>query len=229
MHFLLKAAVLITTTFFLLNSISHAENQDTYFDALEKINVAHDNEKAIPPCSDEEKIELIRMLKLSDDKKLNAYAIDRGLVINQYGEMVEIYKGDFSNEKVTQYALITTSGTMRNNDVMILEKQDKHLIKRNLDATIIDNLIPNGEMSDFYTHVGKPYAFIKNGKTYIRYMNIPYKEYDIAQLQLCTYLWEGNVITLTGPNWTFDKKSGKMVPYTHCISSQSDSASYSPS
>jgi len=217
-NYFLYSAILFTAFVFLNCHASEITNNEPYFDALEKINALQTNQQAIPPCSENEKKELIVLLKNSKDEDLNSYAIDHGAIVNQYGETLEIYKGDFSNEQLTQYALISTGGTMRSNTVTILEKQNDLVVKRNLDTVIIENLIPDSDMSEFYMHVAKPFAFKQDGKTYIRYMNIPYKKYDIAQLQLCTYLWEADVIQLTGPNWTFDKKSGKMVPYNDCIS-----------
>jgi len=78
-------------------------------------------------------------------------------------------------------------------------------------------------MSRFYMNVAEPFAIIKNGKTYLRYMSYPggSRDYDKTKLELCTYFWRGNKITLTGPNWRFIKSSTKLIKDNHCIGERS--------
>ncbi len=110
-----------------------------------------------------------------------------------------------------EYALVTTGGTMHANTVEILKPINHQLVDAHLDQSISKHLLAGSDMSRFYLHVANPFAIIKNGKTYLRFMEFPYKEYDKKKLLLCTYLWEGEKITLTGPNLSFTGPNDSLV------------------
>ncbi|MFI5205986.1 MAG: hypothetical protein ACHQVK_03520, partial [Candidatus Paceibacterales bacterium] len=97
-----------------------------------------------------------------------------------------------------------------------------HFIDAGLGDIIINNLAPGGQWgSDFYYWVSNPFAIKKGGKTYLRFMNYPDSSpsdgYDTDGLRLCTYLWQGNKITLSGPNLRWSKKQKKLVEATDCV------------
>lgn len=195
-----------------------------YFKLLEKIKRPPSDSTPILACDLVEKKHVLNLFNKSgikdfDDLKMT----ENGSIYDRWNEEIKIYKGDFSNEGVTEYALISTGGTMHANTVTIYKLIAGQLVNAHLDQIIIDNLIPDGDMgSSFYQNVADPFAIVKNGKTYLRYMSYPggNTDYDKSKLQLCTYLWQGKQFTLAGPNWSYTKLNDNLVSSKDCIGSQ---------
>jgi hypothetical protein len=135
-----------------------------------------------------------------------------------YGEAYKLYKGDFSNENADEYALVSTGGSMGVSDVYVYKRIGDRLVNARLDQTIIANVMPGGEMKDFHFWVADPFAIVRGGKVYLRYMDYPGegRYYDKSQLRLCTYLWEKNRFALTGPNLRFRTRNAPLSQTKEC-------------
>jgi hypothetical protein len=212
------------TSIFLATSLSvmAADSIDTddYFQALKQIKEPPIGSVPILACDSNEKKRFLDLMKKSDIKDFTDLKLDEdGKISARWDDQIEIYKGDFSNEGMTEYALITTGGTMHANTVYIYKLISDHLVNVNLNNIIITNLIPGSDMRNFYFNVADPFAIKQNGKTYLRFMTYPggHTDYDKTKLQLCTYLWQGKQFTLTGPNWRYDKDN--LVPAKDCVGS----------
>jgi len=194
-----------------------SSNEENYFQSLTEIQTVPPNSTAVLPCGLDEKKQVLALLTQS---KFNPqlHLTSDNLIVNSSLEMFELYKGDFSNEGMTEYALVSTSGSMRANWVTVYKLFNNRLIEANLDNVISKDLLNNGDLGpNFYLYTANPYAIVKNGKTYIRYMSIPYSSYEKSQLMLCTYLWTKNHIVLSAPNLTFSPATGKLINTNQCI------------
>lgn len=193
---------------------------ESYFQALELIQKPPAGAAAILPCRVEEKRYFLDLFnKRSKNSFANLKVSDNGNVYNTENEQIEIYKGDFSNEGKTEYAVVTTSGSMHVNTVTVYRLISGQLIDMHLDNIIIEKLLPGKDMSHFYFHVATPFAVTKNGKTYLRFMSYPggHRDYDKTKLELCTYFWQGKNFNLVGPNWGFVHSKNQLIHNKNCI------------
>jgi hypothetical protein len=204
-----------------------------YFKSLDQIMRPSANETPVLPCNIKEKIYVLNLLKRDktqlkpdeskdfsnkdfSDLKMN----DHGIVSDQKNNVdYEIYKGNFSNQGIVEYALISTGGSGNYNSVSIYQLIENHLVNAELDKTISHDLLNGGDLGpNFYGYVARPFAVVKQGVTYIRFMDFPASRvYDKSRLMLCTYLWKKNKISLAGPNLSFSPTSGKLIKTKKCI------------
>ena len=180
------------------------------------------SKNSILPCNFNEKKQVLKLLsqnKHFKDQKFDLTLNSDGTLQDQYNDRYEIYKGDFSNEGIIEYALISTGGSGNYNDVSVYKLINNHLVDVDLGKIISTDLLHGGDVGpDFYGHTADPFAIIKNGKTYIRFMDYPDDQsYDKTKLLLCTYLWEKNKITLSEPNLTFSRTTGRLVGTNKCM------------
>lgn len=211
---------------FIVDSANASENNSIdvaqdYFKAIDQITKPPIGSVPILPCSMAEKKWVVTLLIKSgvNDYKLESY--EGKTYISSGGDEVEIYKGNFSNESGVEYALVTTGGSMHVNTVSVYKLINKRFFDTNLDQIISNNLFPGYDISHFYMWVAKPFSIVKNGKTYLRFMEFPSssQDYDKTRLGLCTYLWQGQKFILTGPNWTYAKPNGNLAEKKDCMSS----------
>lgn len=201
---------LLLAFLFLTSVPVFAYSTDDYFQAVEQINKLPTDSTPVLPCNLAEKQQIVAMLK--SNKEYAGLKLDKaGGLIDQWNEDVEIYKGYFSNNGVLEYAFVFTGGTMHANTVKVFKRVNNQLEDVHLDRIIVNNLFPGADMSRFYLHVANPFAIVKNGKTYLRFMEYPYKEYNKTKLLLCNYLWEDNKFILTGPNLSFTGPNGSLI------------------
>jgi len=197
---------------------------DDYFKSLDRIRTPPVGTTPILPCSINEKMHVLTLLKRDDIDHFKdaTFEIDGdGKISDQKNHVLyEMYKGDFSNEGIAEYAIVATSGTGNYDTVNVYKIINNHLVDAKLDRVISHDLLHGGDVGPgFYGHTASPFAVIKNGKTYIRFMHFPSpRQYDKTQLVLCTYLWKKNKISLSGPNFTFSKINGELVEAKDCIS-----------
>ncbi len=199
--------------------IAYAQTVDNnhYFTALKQIQALPKGATKIAALNIKEKKQLLKIIKHQHISGLNSLKMDsQGNVYDEYGESVTIYKGDFNNDGVKEYAFNIQGGSMPTNVVLVFKLKNHQLINLHLSKVIINSLLPNEDMSQFYLNTATPFAIQKNGKVYLRFMRFPYKAYDKSKLLLCTYIWQNNKIRLVGPNLTFDKL-GRLVSAKDCI------------
>jgi hypothetical protein len=196
---------------------------DKYLKSLEQIMKPPPGASPILACSKNEKkqvLELIKRDNIEAFKEVQFKIDSKGIISDQNNDgTYEIYKGNFSNEGIVEYAIVSTGGTGGYNTVKIFKLVKDHLLDANLDEVISHDLLHGGDVGPgFYGHTASPFAIIKGGKTYIRYMDLPAsRNYDKTQLTLCTYLWEKNKISLSGPNYTFLPGNEKLSEAKNCI------------
>ena len=180
---------------FFLSLPVFAEAPDPYFEALQTIQKQPLDATPILPVTEEERKHFLALLQQSDLKEVD--------LSDGYGSRqvdFTLYKGDFSNEGITEYALITTQGSGHFNTVYIFKLEHGRLVNTHFDR-ITANL---------FLYTATPFAVRKANKTYLRYMVFPNKEqinaqgeYDRTKLKLCTFIWEEGKVTLAGPNLSF--------------------------
>lgn len=160
----------------------------------------------ITHCSNDEVKQVVTMLvkdKLIDDYSTPSYVepdpkgyYDGGW-FDQSQERFEFYKGDFSNEGIVEYAVVTTGGTMHVNTVTVYKYLKGHLVDAHLDYAILGAFMPGDDMSRFYNFVTMPFGYVSNGKTYIQFSDTHLEEEkEFISTLTCTYLWEGEKIKL---------------------------------
>jgi len=228
-----RAQILITLSLFLgINFTANAE----YFKTLSQIKKIPADSKPVLACNDTTEIKhFLTLLKKSSTQKESDYLLDnfaiQSLTLDKDNATIEdgtryyvIYKGDFSNEGVTEYALVSTNSVgEHNNMVNIYKLIDNHLVDTGLGDIISRDLLNGRDLGpDFYNWVADPFAIKKDGKTYLRFMNYPSTPadrsdgYNTDELRLCTYILQGEKITLSGPNLKYSKKQNKLVEATDC-------------
>jgi hypothetical protein len=142
---------------------------------------------------------------------------DDGTFVDGYNDLYTLYKGDFNNTGGQQYLLLATSLDMMTNSVIgVWQVLGSTMTKLNFDSSVVQGVIGNGDISSFYLHVAKPFAYISNGKTYLRFMQAPYgidperpNRYDVSQLAVCTYVWQDQKFSLIGPQKCMGGKEWK--------------------
>lgn len=199
-----------------------AMQNQTYEKALEQLKQIPNNAKPVLPLLGSEKknfISLINQLSPTERHGM-VYSLDtEGRVIDQDKNTdYEIYSGDFSNDGSREYVMVSMSGSLGVNTVSLYKIINQKLIPVDLDNIISTDLLKGEDLGpNFYLYTAHPFAVIQNGKTYLRYMSYPYKTYDKSKLLLCTYFLYKDHIRLTGPNYTFSAKTGKLIPAITCI------------
>jgi len=187
---------------------------DSYFDGLDAIMQSPSGSSLVKECDDIEKNKILKML----GESYKDIELDGTDVIN-------VFKGDFSNEGNIEYAVIIMAGFLRWQQYYFYKLDNNKLINLDFDKVVATNFY-HGDLAmmqdyskmEFNHHIASPFAITLNGKTYIRFMSYPAgrTEYDKFQLQLCTYLWEGNKFTLSGPNLDFSRSTGKLENTEDC-------------
>lgn len=185
-----------------------------YFKALSLIRKPPKAAIAISACDSTEKNKILGLLKKND--KIN---LENGI------EQITVFKGDFSNQGFTEYAIVTSEGSIHWNEVTVFKLVNNELIDLDLNQMIANNfyqgkidMMTDYSQREFSNHIAEPFAIKLKGKTYLRFMEYPggRMDYDKTKLMLCTYLWEGNKFTLVGPNLAFSKSTGKLIETKHC-------------
>lgn len=119
-------------------------------------------------------------------------------IMDNYGDNLEVYEGDFSNQGKNEYLFLAAAGGSMNTDtiVQVYRPEQKKLIKIDIAPIIIKNIMHGADLSKFYYWMPRPIGFVKNGKTYLRFMDYYPENKPIL---ICTYLWESDKFTLVGP------------------------------
>lgn len=131
-----------------------------------------------------------------------------GSFVDGYDDHYVLFKGNFNNTGTAQYLLLGTGAqTMTNSVIGVWQVSGTSMTSLNFDGNVVNGVIGNGDISSFYLHVAKPFAYIYNGKTYLRFVQGPDGDdpqspnrYDLSQLAVCTYLWQGQSFSLVGPS-----------------------------
>src|SRR5579883_2258719 len=105
-----KLNVAVFCFFFCMNSAIFAANSsdtmDDYFAALAQIKKAPAHSMPVLPCNIAEKKQFFAWLKQDDRQQFNDLTLtDNGQIHDRFDEQVELYRGNFSNENVVEYAL----------------------------------------------------------------------------------------------------------------------------
>lgn len=183
---------------------------------------------AILPCDFAEKERVVAMF--NRDFKGDKLTLDpeSAIVAESSNTTYEIYKGDFSNEGAVEYAFVSTSGSGRYNYVDIYKLVDNHLVNINLDNIISKQLLNGGDLGPgFYGYTAKPFAIVKNKKTYLRFIDLSFTEPEDGSVPqglrttLCTYLLQKERFLLSGPNLKVSPQNGKITKSTDCVGSSS--------
>lgn len=164
-----------------------------YFEAIKEIQKLPKGAIAIAKSSNEEARNVIKQLGPKEAEN----AIACGPIIEANGSIsagcggsVLMYKGDFDNSGNTEYLFLIRA---RSDAVGGVYK----LVNRHLVLLPLDKIIhpPEGDLSQFHMNVAMPFAYIKDNKTYLRFMDYS-SDYKKADLQVCTYLWKINSFNL---------------------------------
>ena len=211
----------ILCCFTLIASSAFAATDD-YFKSLQQIKNPPTGSIAVLPCSISEKKHILLLLmkvKTAFFHNCKLHIEDDGTIYDEYRSSYQIYKGDFSNEGITEYAVIYTGGTMHANTVFVFKLLGNLLVDANLDKIISKDLLKGDDLGpNFYLNIADPFAIVMQGKTYMRFMDYPpHLTYDKSKLKVCTYLWQKDQIILSGPNLTFSPISGKLIKALNCI------------
>ncbi|MDX1901674.1 MAG: hypothetical protein SFW66_06680 [Gammaproteobacteria bacterium] len=138
-------------------------------------------------------------------------------LLNLQNTGTTIYRGDFNQDGITEYAVITTSGSIGAQTVNMYRFEGGLLFNEHFDQAVTQSLFPKKDMSKFYLFVAKPFAFTLKGKTYLRFLNAS-SNYDKYALRVCTYQWhQNNTFSLSGPNLKFDQTNDQIVPADDCL------------
>lgn len=204
-----KLYALLVSTIFLITTVTNAQavsvdtavdNQTNYFQALKKIQELAPGVTAVLPCNIEQKKYFIALLtqnglNKTSDGSPKIKMDNNGNVSDNYDEDMQIYRGDFNNQGAIEYLLITTSGSLAANTVSAVYKVvGKKLVALDFDGDVKVNLGLR-DLSRFYLFTAKPFAYIKDNKTYLRFLKVS-SDYNPAELQVCTYLWQQRYFTL---------------------------------
>ncbi|MFN7098001.1 MAG: hypothetical protein ACK4PR_10675 [Gammaproteobacteria bacterium] len=131
---------------------------------------------------------------------------DDGSFVDGYGNQFLLFKGNFNNTGVQQYLLLATAMQMMSNFVVgVWQVSGASMTELDFDHNVVNGVIGHGDMSSFYLHVAKPFAYISNGKTYLRFMQTPddielQQTNNQLQFAVCTYMWQGQSFSLVGPS-----------------------------
>ena len=119
-------------------------------------------------------------------------------IMDNYGENIELYEGDFSNQGQREYLFLAADGGTLHTDsiVRVYRQVQEKLIQIDLNAIIIKDIMHGYDLSNFYYWMPRPIAFVKNGKTYLRFME--YYSKDKPAL-ICIYFWDNNKFTSINP------------------------------
>ncbi len=174
-----------------------------YFQYLKAIQQLPAGTLPISPCNTYETKAAIAQLKHDKLNKLGRLSFnEEGKVTDEYGENIVVYKGDFSNEKMVEFLFLITGGGSLSTDTVagVYKRVKNRLIDLNFDNVVIKNLIPGGDMSGFYMWTAKPFLYVRNHRTYMRFMSYPgeHTDYDKSKLLVCTYQWQGKRFKLVG-------------------------------
>ena len=234
-----RPQILVTLSLCLgINFTANADPDNTpYFKILDHIKKLPADATPILKCDNPNEIkQFMTLLKKSSAQKGSDYQLDNFIIQSlkldksntiedDYGNYYDIYKGNFSNEEgITEYALVSTNSVgEHSNDVNVYKLIDGHLVDAGLGDIISRDLLSGRDLGpNFYDWTADPFAIKKEGKTYLRFMNYPSTPadssdgYNTDELRLCTYLWQGNKITLSGPNLRYSIKQHKLVEATDC-------------
>ena len=159
---------------------------------------------AIPQCSLAEEKEIIKLLPPKDADEIfsGKSKIYADGIMDNVGDNIEIYKGNFSNAGDTEYLFLAEGGSMGTSTVVgVYRLINNRLVKLNYDDILSQDILDGNDLSRFYMWMPKPIAYVKDRKTYIRYMDSP--------SLVCDYLWQDNHMKLIGPDNCIGKKKRK--------------------
>lgn len=219
------------------NSPADSEQHESFFDvqayfaATKELQKIPQGAQGISPCDKEELQKVVSLMKNNKNIKFldkTDYSSDQ--IVYKYKDNqlwnagdpnagpISIYKGNFSNDGTTKYIAVANSG-----EILALYKiVENHLEKDNSYNEAISAHVHWPDHDGYGIEASLPFfAFIKNGKTYLRYHPTMYsrQNYDKSVLRVCTYLWDGNSnsFTLVGPNLKV-AYNGKLIPAADCYS-----------
>jgi hypothetical protein len=186
------------------NNVS-ASCEGDYFGILNTINKIPEGAKEIDKCDKNEKEKFLALLKKTMTE--NEFIDDFG-----YDSTITVYKGDFSNQGRVDYVVVSEQGSGHYDTLYIYHLEGDKLISVNSDYKRFEAFRGDSNAAD-------PFAFVKNNKVYIRFMNYPkdgHFDYDPSQLYTCTYLMEGSKVTLIGPDYIGTWPEYKVIPFDGC-------------
>lgn len=185
-----------------------ANCEGDYFGVMNKIAVPPKDAKAINACDDKEKEKIIALLKSSIENK-----DDVDTLLNDAA--ITIYKGDFSNRGRVDYAIVSEQGSGHFDTITFYHLEGNKLV--NVDSDYTKFVEMQGEQGAM--NVADPFAFVKNNKVYIRFMTFSKRDhfdYDPSGLSICTYLLQGNQLSLAGPNLAGTWPEYQLVQFDDC-------------
>lgn len=193
----------VRLTFFLFSillvGVVHAAvNQSTrdYFCVLKKIQRLPAKTRAINAASSRQ-LQLI-LTQLKNQGIILAYKKNsEGDFVDAYNEAVNLYIGGFDNTGQKEFLFVVTRRSMNVNTIMeVYTKKNNRFVRVEFDKIVISNLFPGSDMGpNFPMWIAKPFAYIKNRATYLRFMDYPgtHADYDSKKLTVYTYLWQGRL------------------------------------
>ncbi len=213
-----------------LNAEMHDAEIDgeAYFVAWSAMEKVPEGAKVISACNENEIKEIVSLMKnnkniLFVDKRVSdsdfSYRYKDGELSFCYDTCrdLEIYKGDFSNDGTTKFAFANGFEELR-----MYKRVGNHLEEDLSFGAAIKAHVHWPDHDGYGIQYFRPnFAYIKNGKTYVRFHPNIYNgtNYDKSILRACTYLWDGqsNKFSLTGPNFRV-AYNGKLIPADDCYS-----------
>lgn len=175
---------LVLLTFSVGALAAQKQNVSQYFCVLKKIQQLPDNAQAINPVKT---AELNRVLSLLKHQSVSLP------FANNSSESLQLYVGDFDNTGDKEYLFIVTGGSMNTNTVAAVFKNIRNQFRAvDFNKIVTKNLFPGSDMGpNFHLWIAKPFAYVKNGMTYLRFMDYPgsHTDYDVHKLHVTTYYW----------------------------------------
>lgn len=206
----------ILLCFFLFTNLAladgHSDNTD-YWNILNLIKEEPVGANFLKPIGIDEEKQFIALFNKDKQaglfeqqkKQLKGNSIDIDeMSRDAMNSIKDIYKGDFHNDGTILYEVVIDG-----EGAVFYQLKDNHLIALNF------NEIANKTYGDGNHLTGDALApFIKDGKTYVRFFGPIYDStnYDTSDLNVNTYLWKGDKIDNTGPNFTGDKLEDVLKP-----------------
>ena len=165
--------------------------------------------KAIRRFNNEEMVALFLLFEKEDIKL--PYHIANNTLVPDDGYRAKVYKGAFSNQGVEEYLFVSEAGSGHYDTIkQVYRLENKTFKKIDFEKVIADNNLQ--QEGGFYSHLAEPFAYVLEGKTYLRFMDYPvgHTNYDPKQLHVYTYFWQGDKLT------KISRRDGKDVLKQFC-------------
>ena len=161
---------------------------------FQKITALPAGGNAVKRLSDKEMVGLFVKLK-KQGIELPYHIVNDTLIPNN-GYRAKVYQGDFSNQGIKEYLFDTESGSGHYDTITDVYRFSDDLFQPvNFEKVIAENGLQRE--GGFYSHLAEPFAYVLQGKTYIRFMDFPvsHTNYDPKLLHVYIYLWKGDKFT----------------------------------